>query len=190
MVPFSLGGTLLLFAACDAKSAPEPSINAPSDVAPPVKGGGPEAPVAEPGADTPEEAPAPQAQGVAPPTGEAAAPGAAAQADTGGSERVERPTPGSEFGLVGTDEERYACRSDADCVMTKWRDGACCPKKCGTSYALNKGFEAKLAVEREKVCDRQCPVAKCARPKKDFSTKCVENSCVVFSSLKEGPVGL
>lgn len=160
-------GLLVSAAACDPKPAPVESSNAPR----------------EPAVDYPGEArdtaasTAAQAggdeDGTLEPQGPESAPG--------GETRVERPGPGDDFKPVGTEAQRFACTEDADCVLTKWRDGSCCPSLCSAKFALNAEFSERLAGMREQWCDGACPVARCAKPTERYEARCVEDSCVVFS---------
>lgn len=150
---------------CDGRVNGDEPANSPSPTKPASENS--ETPSAEPDADLPI------AQA---PTGPATPP-------SGDPTVVERVPVGTDFAPVATEAERFACTSDADCVLTKLNDGSCCEQLCRTSRTLNAEVLSKVQATIEASCaERSCPVARCAAPDATYEAKCVEQSCVVYAT--------
>lgn len=81
-----------------------------------------------------------------------------------------------------TDTERTACKTDADCVVTRVKDGLCCTHWCDQSTVYGAGFARRLkkhlrrqcgALER---CKRVHP-SYCPPPQSPIVARCVEQRC-------------
>jgi hypothetical protein len=71
------------------------------------------------------------------------------------------------------------CKSDDDCTMTRFADGACCPMLCQARAVSKKFAEAikKYAAECKKE-EGGCAVADCAPPRVTMQPACVSGKCV------------
>lgn len=77
-----------------------------------------------------------------------------------------------------------ACSSDADCALTNYADGDCCPSLCPQRAVSAKSAEAlaKYGAECKKP-DALCPVPECMP--REITAACVAGKCAVRAASRE-----
>ncbi len=80
--------------------------------------------------------------------------------------------------LALTSEERLACKTDADCVITCRTDGDCCTEQCGCSQPMSRAFLKRLERHLIEECGPNpiCPVASCVGTK-NYRPQCQKGQC-------------
>lgn len=85
--------------------------------------------------------------------------------------------------------DHFACESDEECVVTKWDEGACCPKGCVADIAMNRQYAQILEAARDVTCteaDRDaCPKIDCEQPTQVPQAKCIDGLCTVKMVSRE-----
>jgi hypothetical protein len=79
------------------------------------------------------------------------------------------------------DPEAIGCKVDADCTLTRRRDGNCCGDLCWASSAYTVSFAARLEEHVRRHCGPlaiQCPVARCAQDPGGRIAICREGRCI------------
>lgn len=95
--------------------------------------------------------------------------------------------PAHTFAPLGaTAASALACESDADCVVSCYKDGRCCEELCGCSRVYHRTFAARLAAAVKANCspDVVCPVARCVGTK-SAKAACDGGKCVLAQAKNE-----
>lgn len=78
-------------------------------------------------------------------------------------------------------ETEYACQTDDDCIIAKYKKEACCPYPCGSEEVINKEEQERRSNWRStsQTCEDRCLLVgmPCAKPEETTIPFCDNNIC-------------